>query len=169
MKLLIRQQKNTNPVQVGNKVISIPKTENSSPPFKYLTKSIMDQAKQFLSTFFPDLVSAGIKLEPKIMWYTDTINSDFIFDFVPNRQGLFVSCGGSGHAFKMMPVLGEFLVNAIEGHENLYTKLFKWRCSEDYEDVNGLREKMDSHRRNDKQEMSDESDLYFGAGQVSDD
>ncbi|GMM38372.1 hypothetical protein DASC09_057110 [Saccharomycopsis crataegensis] len=160
MKMIIRQTKYTNPVKLDNgRVVSIPKTANSDPPFQYLTKHIMKQVRQWLNVFFPDLVEAGLKFESKILWYTDTINNDYIYDFVPNKKGLFVACGGSGHAFKMLPVLGQFLVDKIEGRENFYTDLFKWRYSKDFEkDPNGLREGLNGGRRYDIQEISDPED-----------
>lgn len=161
MKIIVRQTKYTNPVQTKDgKVISIPKTANSNPPFKYLTKNIISQAREWLEVFFPDLVDAGIEMESKILWYTDTINNDYIYDFVPGKKNLFVACGGSGHAFKMLPVLGQFLVDKIEGRENLYTKIFKWRYPKDFEsDPNGLKEKLNSERRYDVQEISKPEDL----------
>lgn len=132
MKIIVRQTKYTNPVKLdNNRVVSIPKTSQSNPPFTYLTKHIVKQAEEWLNVFFPDLV--GMKWESRILWYTDTIKNDYIYDFVPNKKGLFVACGGSGHAFKMLPVLGQFLVDKIEGRENSYTKLFSWKSFKEYE------------------------------------
>lgn len=115
MKIVIRQTKYTNPeVLEDGRFVSIPKTANSSPPFNYLTKNIVGQVEEWLNIFFPDLID--LKWESRILWYTDTINN-YIYDFVPGRKNLFVACGGSGHAFKMLPVLGQFLVDKIEGRE----------------------------------------------------
>ena len=164
MKMIIRQTKYTNPVELDNgRVVSIPKTANSNPPFKYLTKHIMKQVREWLTVFFPDLAKAGLNFESKVLWYTDTIDNDYIYDFVPKKKGLFVACGGSGHAFKMLPVLGQFLVDKIEGRENLYTDLFKWRYSKDFEkDPNGLREGLNGNRRYDIQEISGPEDYKIG-------
>lgn len=161
MKIIVRQTKYTNPeVLKDGRVVSIPKTSNSSPPFKYLTKHIVKQVEEWLGIFFPDLV--GLQWESKILWYTDTINNDYIYDFVPNKKNLFVACGGSGHAFKMLPVLGQFLVDKIEGRKNLYTKLFAWRNPKDFStDPNGLKEKLDGKRVYDKQVMSTADDYKF--------
>lgn len=40
---------------------------------------------------------------------------DFIITHHPNYAGLFLATGGSGHAFKFLPVLGEKIVDAIQG------------------------------------------------------
>lgn len=164
MKVIIRQTKYTNPVQTKDgRVVSIPKTSNSNPPFQYLTKDIVSQAKEWLNMFFPDLVEAELEMESKILWYTDTINNDYIFDFVPGKEGLFVATGGSGHAFKMLPVLGQFLVDKIEGRENLYTKIFRWKYAKDFDnDPNGLKEKLNSKRRYDLQKLSGPEDMKLG-------
>ncbi|CDK27989.1 unnamed protein product [Kuraishia capsulata CBS 1993] len=161
MKVIIRQTKYINPIQTEKgKVISIPKTENSSPPHTLLTKHIVDQLKDWISVFFPDLI--GLPFESRVLWYTDTINNDYIYDFNPYKKNLFVACGGSGHAFKMLPVLGQFLVNKIEGKENLYTKLFRWKNPNEFEkDPNGLREKLNSSRIWDNQTLSTPKDYKF--------
>lgn len=163
MKVISRQTKYTNPVKTEDgRVVSIPTTRNSDPPTNLIPKHTLEQIKDFLIIFFPDLVEAGIKLESRMLWYTDTINNDYIYDFVPGKKNLFVACGGSGHAFKMLPVLGRFLVNKIEGEENFYTKLFKWRDPKDFKnDVNGLKEGLNSKRIYTKQEISTEKDLVF--------
>ncbi|ODV96535.1 hypothetical protein PACTADRAFT_39488 [Pachysolen tannophilus NRRL Y-2460] len=163
MKMIIRQKKYTNPVKLeNNRIVSIPKTVNSNPPTTKVTKHILDQAKSFLTVIAPDLVEAGIKLESRIIWYTDTINNDYIYDFVPGKKNLFVSCGGSGHAFKMLPVLGKFLVDKIERRENFYTNLFKWRNPKDFtKDPNGLKEGITGPRVYDKQSLPSDDDYKF--------
>lgn len=161
MKIIVRQTKYTNPeVLNGNRIVSIPKTSNSNPPFKYLTKHIVKQVEDWLNIFFPDLV--GLEWKSTILWYTDTINNDYIYDYVPNKKNLFVACGGSGHAFKMLPVLGQFLVDKIEKRENFYTKLFAWREPASFsEDPNGLKEGLDGDRVYSKQDIATPKDYKF--------
>ncbi|KAH3663508.1 hypothetical protein OGAPHI_004909 [Ogataea philodendri] len=165
MKMIVRQTKYTNPVKLENgRVVSIPKTSNSDPPTTMLTRHIVRQVDEWLKIFFPDLYEAKLEYQSRVLWYTDTIDNDYIYDFVPNKKGLFVACGGSGHAFKMLPVLGQFLVDKIEGRENFYTKLFKWRSISGKEkDPNGLREGIKTKRNYNQQELSTEEDLKFGA------
>lgn len=165
MKMIVRQTKYTNPIKLENgRVVSVPWTSNSDPPADRLTDHIVKQLRSWLQVFFPDLVEAGIKLEPKVLWYTDTINNDYIYDFVPGKKNLFVACGGSGHAFKMLPVLGQFLVDKMEGRENFYTNLFKWRFDKDFKnDVNGLREGLDGNRVYSKQKLAKDDQFWMDA------
>lgn len=51
----------------------------------------------------------------RLCWYTDTPTGDFLVDWHPGYEGLFLATGGSGHAFKFLPVLGEKIVDAVEG------------------------------------------------------
>ena len=51
----------------------------------------------------------------RLCWYMDTPTGDFLVDWHPVYEGLFLATGGSGHAFKFLPVLGEKIVDAIEG------------------------------------------------------
>lgn len=47
-------------------------------------------------------------------WYTDTPATDFIVDYHPASQGtLFVASGGSDHAFKFLPVIGQKVAGII--------------------------------------------------------
>jgi sarcosine oxidase / L-pipecolate oxidase len=39
---------------------------------------------------------------------------DFLVDYHPKFQNLFIATGGSGHAFKFLPVLGDEIVKIIE-------------------------------------------------------
>ena len=51
----------------------------------------------------------------RICWYCDTPNGDFLIDWHPTHEGLFLATGGSGHGFKFFPVIGEKIVDALEG------------------------------------------------------
>ncbi|OQE34672.1 hypothetical protein PENCOP_c016G03881 [Penicillium coprophilum] len=47
-------------------------------------------------------------------WYTDTPATDFIIDYHPASAGtLFVASGGSDHAFKFLPVIGESIAGIV--------------------------------------------------------
>lgn len=71
----------------------------------------------------------------KVCWYSDTPTGDFIVDWVPNYgRSLFVATGGSGHAFKFLPVLGESILERMgsrgrlkQGIEKNEADLWRWR------------------------------------------
>ncbi|MCA1595892.1 MAG: sarcosine oxidase, partial [Chloroflexi bacterium] len=63
----------------------------------------------------------------RVCLYTDTWDGHFWIAPDPDRPGLVVATGGSGHAFKFAPVLGEIIADAVEGHENASLDRFRWR------------------------------------------
>lgn len=54
-------------------------------------------------------------------------NGDFIVSYHPEYEGLFLATGGSGHAYKFFPVIGDKVVDALEGTlEPEFRKLWTW-------------------------------------------
>ncbi|KAL2810686.1 FAD dependent oxidoreductase [Aspergillus granulosus] len=54
-------------------------------------------------------------INTRICWYTDTPKGDFIITPHPSYPHLFLATGGSGHAYKFFPVIGDKVVDALEG------------------------------------------------------
>ena len=82
--------------------------------------------RAFLSQSLPSLASVPLH-ESKMCLYCDTWDGDFWIGRDPERQGLVVATGGSGHAFKFAPVLGGLAADALEGVKNPYSQRFAWR------------------------------------------
>ncbi|KAL4906118.1 hypothetical protein BDW74DRAFT_151307 [Aspergillus multicolor] len=55
-------------------------------------------------------------IDTRICWYTDTPKGDFIITPHPSHPQLFLATGGSGHGYKFFPLLGEKIVDALEGN-----------------------------------------------------
>lgn len=70
----------------------------------------------FLDEIFPDFSSEWFPEKFRICQYCDSIDSHFLIDQV--RPGVFVASGGSGHGFKFGLVVGELIVDLVEGVEN---------------------------------------------------
>ncbi|KAI4613041.1 hypothetical protein J4E80_007097 [Alternaria sp. BMP 0032] len=74
------------------------------------------QCRDFLTAIHPSLaVPSRPFTKSKICWYTDTRDGDFLISYHPKYKGLFVATGGSGHGFKFLPVIGDSIVECIEG------------------------------------------------------
>ncbi|KAJ6262330.1 hypothetical protein Dda_3137 [Drechslerella dactyloides] len=68
-----------------------------------------------LAEMVPEL--AGRKFsKTRLCWYTDTPTGDFIVGYHPTLSNLFLATGGSGHAFKFLPVLGEKIADGVMGY-----------------------------------------------------
>lgn len=54
-------------------------------------------------------------------------SGDFIVSYHPAYDGLFLATGGSGHAYKFFPVIGDKVVDAMEGSlDPELQKLWSW-------------------------------------------
>lgn len=70
----------------------------------------------FLASIHPSLAVASRPFtKTRICWYTDTRDGDFLIAHHPKWAGLFVATGGSGHGFKFLPVIGESILECVEG------------------------------------------------------
>ncbi|KAL6865787.1 hypothetical protein ACO1O0_001885 [Amphichorda felina] len=67
----------------------------------------------------------------RICWYSDTRDADWLADWHPGWEGLFVATGDSGHGFKFLPVLGDKLVDVMEGKGGKLGDKWRWRPMED--------------------------------------
>ncbi|KAF1815149.1 FAD dependent oxidoreductase [Eremomyces bilateralis CBS 781.70] len=65
----------------------------------------------------------------RVCTYADTPDSSFLVSYHPRYGGsLFLATGGSGHAFKFLPVLGGKVVDVLVGREERVGRLAeKWR------------------------------------------
>ncbi|KAF7194289.1 L-pipecolate oxidase [Pseudocercospora fuligena] len=103
------------------KELSYPKTEVDKIPLE-----AMRVLRSFVQENLPELLDLDLS-NLRLCWYTDSVDNSFLIDYVPGVEGLVVASGGSGHGFKFLPVLGEHVVDVIEGKETEYTRLFKWK------------------------------------------
>ena len=56
-------------------------------------------------------------------------DGNFLIDYHPSCGNLFIATGGSGHAFKFFPVIGEKILAAIERRLDPELKnLWSWRA-----------------------------------------
>ncbi|MFQ5527431.1 MAG: FAD-dependent oxidoreductase [Thermoanaerobaculia bacterium] len=79
-----------------------------------------------LPSLAPDLSRAEI-VKTRLCPYCDTPDEDLWIASDPERDGLTVASGGSGHAFKFAPALGAIIADAVEGERNAYSEKFRWR------------------------------------------
>lgn len=83
--------------------------------------------RAFLAQSLPSLADLPYHAT-KMCLYCDTWDGDFWISRDPERRGLVVATGGSGHAFKFGPMLGKLTADALEGIENPYSERFAWRA-----------------------------------------
>ena len=85
-----------------------------------------EKFREFLRDKLEGLADAPI-LERRLCLYCDSWDGDLWIDRDPDREGLVVAAGGSGHGFKFAPMLGEIIADVVEGKENPWAWRFRWR------------------------------------------
>ncbi len=93
---------------------------------RVVTEADEANLRRFLATSFPALAEAPIVYTRRCL-YGDTLDEHFWIDHHPTLRGLTVAAGGSGHGFKMAPVLGPLIADAAEGQPNPWLDKFRWR------------------------------------------
>ncbi|KAL2680973.1 hypothetical protein Neosp_008576 [[Neocosmospora] mangrovei] len=160
LKISYRSLKWTNPSEADSETpFSAPATaeevEKRGPPL-----SPIAETKEFIRENLPDLVGAEITAV-KMCWYADTVDLDFVIDRVPETEGLLVVTGGSFHGFKFLPVLGEYVVDVLEGKENKYTQFWRWRTPTKEQKEKILQNTLSNERVWAKQKLATPKDLKW--------
>ena len=86
------------------------------------------RCRAFLAESLPGLASAP-RVGSRSCFYCDSRDGDFWIDRDPERPGLVVATGGSGHGFKFAPVLGDLVASVVEG--GAPEPRFRWRPAEE--------------------------------------
>ncbi|KND91998.1 L-pipecolate oxidase [Tolypocladium ophioglossoides CBS 100239] len=148
--------------------ISTPRTKYSNNPIGTVPLHGLSLMKEVVAEAFPELADFGFT-DSKLCWYTDSIDNDYVIDFVPGySDSLFICTGGSGHAFKFLPILGRHVKNRLGGVSDQFTSLWKWRVAEGGKENNGLSEGETGPREMSNLQMADPRDFKFeNAGVVS--
>lgn len=82
--------------------------------------------RAFLDDHLPALSDAPIVARRRC-FYADTFDGDFVIDRLPRDPRIVVATGGSGHAFKFAPVLGDLVAHVVEGRPDPRLARFRWR------------------------------------------
>jgi glycine/D-amino acid oxidase-like deaminating enzyme len=82
--------------------------------------------REFVRGFLPALATAEVE-RTRVCLYADTEDGHFWIDRDPERDGLVVATGDSGHALKFAPLLGEWIADACESRPAAMQGRFAWR------------------------------------------
>ena len=83
--------------------------------------------RRLLREVFPQFADRPL-IDAHLCWFADTADSDYILDFVPGtNSSLAVLSGDSGHGFKMLPIIGDFVADLLRSGSQDNPK---WRWKE---------------------------------------
>ncbi len=82
-------------------------------PLRTPDEDQVEELRAFLKMSLPGLLSAPI-VERRLCLYCDTWDGHFWIDRHPSRPGVTVAAGGSGHAFKFAPLIGDIIADVVE-------------------------------------------------------
>jgi len=111
-------------LKVANHGIGIP-TDPTGP--RLIPTEWEAKFRAFFEDHVPGIAEAPL-IGTRLCLYCDTFDGDFFICRHPERKGLIVSTGGSGHGFKFAPVLGGLAADAVEGVDNATLDRFRWRA-----------------------------------------
>lgn len=119
------------PLHLREGVVKIGNHGPGMPIDPDLPRAVPDEAllqlRAFLAARLPALAGAEI-MRTRLCLYADTADGDFWIARHPERAGLTVASGDSGHGFKFAPVLGRIIADAVEGAANPWLERFRWRA-----------------------------------------
>ncbi|KAJ9608628.1 hypothetical protein H2200_006399 [Cladophialophora chaetospira] len=109
--------------------ISLPPGESLPVPRDYIPANDEKKLRRLLWETLPWLADRPF-VDQKMCWFADTADSEYTVDFVPDTgDSLIVLSGDSGHGFKMMPIVGEWVVKLLrDGVQRL--PRWQWRHSQ---------------------------------------
>ncbi|KAJ5179007.1 hypothetical protein N7492_002217 [Penicillium capsulatum] len=112
--------------------VSAPPTAAVASRANFVPADGVHRLEAGLKDVFPQFASRRFE-RVGLCWYNDTPTGDFIFDYHPDHKNMFIATGGSGHAFKFLPVIGKYIVGSLE--RNLPRDLLdKWRFPTQFRD-----------------------------------
>ncbi|KAF0322163.1 FAD dependent oxidoreductase [Colletotrichum asianum] len=104
--------------------LSVPPVDNN-----FVSESDEQKIRQLLRETLPSLAERPF-INKHICWCADTADSDYVIDAIPGKKGLFLATGDSGHGFKMLPVVGDWIKTLIEKGEQSIPR-WKWKEGSD--------------------------------------
>jgi glycine/D-amino acid oxidase-like deaminating enzyme len=91
-----------------------------------VTPEEIGRLRAFLAESLPALAGAPLAAT-RLCLYCDSWDGNFYIARDPDRPGLVVAAGDSGHGFKFAPAIGAIVADAVEGRPNPYAGRFAWR------------------------------------------
>ncbi|KAI8221017.1 L-saccharopine oxidase [Colletotrichum sp. SAR 10_86] len=103
---------------------SIPRYASTHPE-----DGIPDEAAKAINRFIDVVMpqfSGRPLLDARVCWCTDSPDAHWLIDNHPKYPSVLLGTGDSGHAFKMFPIIGDYIADALEGKPRGLRKEWKY-------------------------------------------
>ncbi|KAL3462741.1 FAD dependent oxidoreductase [Aspergillus heterothallicus] len=110
--------------------VSVPRSHAQNPgdSIPHQSRKAM---RELLAKTIPEFKNRPFVVE-KVCWCTDTQDRNWLVDTHPEHARLVLATGDSGSAFKMLPVMGKYISDLVEGKslDPVLQDAWKWRPSQ---------------------------------------
>lgn len=87
----------------------------ASKDFRHgVPQEAIDNIKAFVDLVLPEFRGRPL-VGARLCWCTDTADAHYLIDKHPQYPEMLIATGGSAHAFKMFPIIGDYIADALEG------------------------------------------------------
>ncbi|KAI1501735.1 putative fructosyl amino acid oxidasesarcosine oxidase [Biscogniauxia marginata] len=116
----------THPEHAGKTInISYPRTTITNPG-DVIPEEAEDALRDNLRELMPSLADRPFS-RTKLCWLAQTPSADFIIAPHPRIGGLHIATGGSAHAWKFLPIIGDLVLDSMLGQlEHELAEKWKW-------------------------------------------
>lgn len=117
---------NPNPKEKTSIEISYPRTLITNPS-DWMPLDAEEVIRENLREIMPSLADRPFD-RTKLCWLTQTPTANFLIDYHPACKNVLLATGGSAHAWKFVPIIGDKVVDFIEGNlEPTLAKMWAWK------------------------------------------
>ena len=115
----------------GGSAVSVPALNSNNASSTFLPDDADQALREGLALFLPKFKDRPF-FNSRLCWYTDTRKGDFIVDYHDELDNVFLATGGSGHAFKFLPVLGKYIADGFEKKASaVQQEKWRWQPSQE--------------------------------------
>lgn len=109
--------------------VSLPPNDRLPAPQDFIPKEDERKLRLLLRETFPWMADRPF-VDQKLCWFSDTIDSEFCIDYVPDtNNSVIVLSGDSGHGFKMMPIFGKWVKELLNAGKQTLPR-WQWRTTD---------------------------------------
>lgn len=113
---------------IQDQEVTVPCSLPPPEPIHAIPASDEELLRELARLTLPTSIHNRQFVKKSMCWCADTASSDFLIDFAPGYQGLLVAGADSGHAFKFLPIFGQWVVDVVKSGEQPENR-WRWKTA----------------------------------------